>query len=380
MNSATTFDTIVIGAGLMGASAARRLAAQGRVLVLEQFTALHDRGSSHGGSRIFRHAYVDELHTRLAIRADGLWGELEQETDEKLLVRTGGVDLFAEDDPELPTMLRSLEAAGSPGELLTGEELAARWPVFRAQEGVRVVYHPASAVVPATRAVATLLRSAISRGAVLHENEQLLSFEASGGGISVITTKASYSAGSLVIAAGGWLAQVAGRAQLPLVVTQQQVQYVRVLSDPAAHMVGRLPVFIERKPGGQGGLYGLPGFEYPHAVKVAMHGGAHAVPSADQRTFELNEQLSQEAIQTARRLLPSLDAMPFGAVTCLYTNTPDEQFIVDRHPEHESVVLLGGGSGHAFKFGPLFGELTAGLLSGGPTIPEFGLQRFGNSR
>ncbi len=372
----STFDTIVIGAGLMGASAARRLALEGRVLVLEQFSALHERGSSHGGSRIFRHAYVDEFHTSLALRADDLWCELEDETGERLLFRTGGVDLFKNGDPALDTMLESLNRAGSPGEVMSGEQLAERWPVFGAQQDTQVVYHPASAVVPATRAVATLLRSALARGAVLHENEPVVAFEARVDGVTVKTTKGTYEAAHLVVAAGGWLRQVAGELDLPLVVEQQQVLYLRAADRPSDHVVGRLPVFIERRLGGGGGIYGLPGFELPHAVKVASHGGGKLYQSPDDRDFEVSQALASATVQAAVGLLPALDPTPMAPITCLYTNTPDEQFIVDCHPEHRNVVILGGGSGHAFKFGPLFGELTAQLLATGHGHAEFGIKRF----
>ena len=148
-----TYDTIVIGAGVIGSAAARTLAGAGSVLLLEQFPFLHERGSSHGGSRIFRHAYVDALHTRLAVRADALWQDLEVETGERLLHRTGGIDLFDAHDPQASAMLASLAAAGSPGERLSGAELRERFPVFAVPDDKTVVYHPASAVLPApTRA------------------------------------------------------------------------------------------------------------------------------------------------------------------------------------------------------------------------------------
>lgn len=372
-----TYDTIVIGAGVIGSAAARTLAGAGSVLLLEQFPFLHERGSSHGGSRIIRHAYVDELHTRLAVRADALWQDLEAETGERLLHRTGGIDLFSANDPQATAMLASLAAAGSPGELLSGTELRERFPVFAVPDDKTVVYHPASAVLPATRAVATLLRSAAARGATLRESEPVTSVAAAPGSVTVTTTAGTYHGGRLVIAAGGWLAGLADGARLPLVVEQQQVIYLPVTGDLAAHQTGRMPVFIERVADGNGGIYGFPAFEYPHVVKVADNGGARAVPSADERSFEVNAALAQSTIQAATALLPGVGATPTSAATCLYTKTPDERFVLDRHPAHPNVVLAGGGSGHAFKFGPLFGELIAGLLSGADAIPEFSATRFG---
>lgn len=392
----TTFDTIVIGAGVIGAAAARRLALDGSVLVLEQHEFLHERGSSHGGSRIYRHAYVDELHTRLAVRADPLWGELEAETGERLLFRTGGVDLFAADDDDAATMLASLARAGSPGEHLSRADLAARFPIFDVPDGTHAVYHPASAVLPATRAVATLLRSAAARGAELHEREPVLEVLPGPDGVEVRTSRATYAAGRLVIAAGAWLGRLAAELRLPLVVEQQQVIYLPIRRnadgtnadrqdadrqdadwrDAGAYLVGRMPIFIERRAKQIDGIYGLPAFEYPHAVKVAHHDRTTPLTSADERDFALDEARAAATVAAATRLLPGLAGTPIASTTCLYTRTPDEAFIVDRHPLHTHVVLLGGGSGHAFKFGPLFGELAAELLNGAPAIPEFRADRF----
>lgn len=397
----TTFDTIVIGAGVIGAAAARRLALDGSVLVLEQHELMHERGSSHGGSRIYRHAYVDALHTRLAVRADRLWGELEVETGERLLFRTGGVDLFAQDDEDAQAMLASLAAAGSPGEHLSRPDLLERFPIFNVPDGTHAVYHPASAVLPATRAVATILRSAAARGAELHEREPVLEVLPGPDGVEVRTSRATYAAGRLVIAAGAWLGRLTAELRLPLVVEQQQVIYLPIRRnadgtnadgtnanrpnadrqdadrrDAGAYLVGRMPIFIERRAKQIDGIYGLPAFEYPHAVKVAHHDRTTPLTSADERDFALDEARAAATVAAATRLLPGLAGTPIASTTCLYTRTPDEAFIVDRHPLHAQVVLLGGGSGHAFKFGPLFGELAAELLNGAPAIPEFRADRF----
>ncbi len=373
-----TYDTIVIGAGVIGSSAARTLAASGSVLLLEQFPFLHERGSSHGGSRIFRHAYVDELHTRLAVRADALWQDLEAETGERLLYRTGGVDLFEPHDWQADAMLAALEAAGSPGERLSGAELRRRYPVFAVSDDKVVVYHTASAILPATRAVATLLRSAAARGATLHESEPVTHIAAQSGGVTVTTHRGEYRARHVVVAAGAWLGRLAESARLPLVVEQQQVIYLPVNRQATAHAIGHMPVFIERVADGAGGIYGFPTFEYPHAIKVADNGGARAIPSADERDFQLNDPLARSTIAAATELLPGIGATPTSAATCLYTKTPDERFVIDRHPEHPNVVMAGGGSGHAFKFGPLLGEQIAELVGGAEPIREFRADRFGS--
>lgn len=372
----TQYATIVVGAGLIGSAVARHLTAEGSVLLLEQFPLLHERGSSHGGSRIFRHAYADELHTRLAVRANTLWTELEAETGERLLFRTGGIDVFGEDDPGAAQMLGSLRASGSSAEEWSGTELARRYPCFAPRDEKRVVYHPAAAVLPASRAVATLLRSATTRGALIREQQPVTRVAPHAHGVAVTAGSGTFTARRLVVAAGAWLGRLAADLHLPLVVEQQQVIYLPIRNDTPGHTVGRMPVFIERLPDGDGGIYGLPAFEYPHAIKVADNGGARPIPDAETRDFQPDTVLAARTVHAATALLPQVGSVPVDTSTCLYTRTPDGRFVIDRHPDYPHVVLVGGGSGHAFKFGPVFGELVAELFEGEPAHPEFGIGRF----
>ena len=350
------FDTIVIGAGVMGAAAAWRLARRGRTLLLEQHAFLHESGSSHGGSRIFRHAYEDREHVRLAVAADALWGELEAVTGERLLHRCGGLDMGTAGGGEIDAIEAALRAEERPVERLDGAAVRARFPAFGVGDDVEALYQPDAAIVPATRAVAALLRAAAAEGAELRDREPVRVIDATRDGVEVDTPVARYAAKHVVVAAGPWLAGLLPELGLPLRIEQQQVLYLRVGSDARAFVPGRLPLFIDRR----GGIYGFPLFERPDAIKVSDHRGAPTI-RLEARSAEIDRDRAAATVAAARRLLPGLTGELVGGQSCLYTKTPDERFVIDRHPDRPRVVLAGGGSGHAFKFGPLLGEIAASL-------------------
>jgi sarcosine oxidase len=350
------FDTIVIGAGVIGAAAAWRLAGRGRTLLLEQHAFLHESGSSHGGSRIFRHAYEDREHVRLAVAADALWGELEAATGERLLHRCGGLDLGTVGRGELDAIEAALRAEGRPVERLDGAAVRARFPAFGVGDDVEALYQPDAAIVPATRAVATLLRAAAAAGAVLRDREPVRAIDATTDGVEVTTPAGRYGAERLVVAAGPWLAGVLPELALPLRVEQQQVLYLRVGPDARAFTPGRMPLFIDRR----GGIYGFPVFDRPDAVKVSDHEGAPTIRLEDRSDRRRSRTRGGDRGRGAAAAARPRRRAGRGQ-TCLYTKTPDERFVLDRHPAHPHVVVAGGGSGHAFKFGPVLGEIAAEL-------------------
>jgi sarcosine oxidase len=368
------FDAIVLGAGVIGAAAALHLAPRGRTLLLERHAFLHERGSSHGGSRIFRHAYEDVDHVRLAVAADAAWTDLERTTGERLLHRTGGLDIGGAGSGELDPIEAALRAEGRPVERLVGADIRDRFPAFAVGDDVEALYQPDAAIVPATRAVATLLRAAAAAGAVLRDREPATRVRLHDGGVEVVTAHGRCVADRLVVAAGAWLTDLLPGLALPLHVEQQQVLYLRVSGDARTFAPGRMPVFIDRR----GGIYGFPLFDRPHAIKVSDHEGAPTI-RLDERTFDVDRERAAATVAAARRLLKGLSAEVVDAQTCLYTKTPDERFVLDRHPEHPHVVVAGGGSGHAFKFGPVLGEIAADLATRGQTehaIGAFALRRF----
>ena len=361
------------------------LALRGRTLLLERFRFLHDRGSSHGGSRIFRHAYEDVGHVRLAVAADAGWVDLEARSGEKLLFRTGGLDIGTVDSNDLTLVKAALEAAGRPLELLSGPETASRFPAFGLSDEHEALYQPDAGVLAADRAVATLLRQAVAEGATLVDGEAVLRLEPSGDAVEVVTDKGRYSAGRVVVAAGAWLPKLVRLEGAELTVQVQQVLYLRTGSAARHFGTASLPVFIQRGGGGSGEVYGLPSFELPHAIKVADHssvppGRSNVDP--DHRPSGFDEAWAGRTAAAAMALLPDLAGEIVASTTCLYTNTSDGRFIIDKLAQYPNVIVAGGGSGHAFKFGPVLGEAVADLATIGRSrhdIGPFALGRFAAS-
>ena len=197
------------------------------------------------------------------------------------------------------------------------------------------------------------------------------------------TERGRAGADRLVVAAGAWLGEVLPDLALPLHVERQQVLYVAVGADARPFAPERMPLFIARGSGRDqaGGIYGFPLYDVPNAIKVSDHQGAPRI-RLDERTDELHEERAAATIAAARRLMPGLTGQLTRFQTCLYTKTPDERFVLDRHPTYPHVVVAGGGSGHAFKFGPLLGSIAADVALDGATehgIEGYALARFADA-
>jgi sarcosine oxidase len=371
------YDVIVLGAGVAGSATAYQLAKRKKkVLLLEQFDFLHKLGSSHGGSRIFRHAYEDWRYVKLAQAADELWLQLEHDADEKLLTRTGGLDIATKDAPELLAIQKALTDSGRPFEVLDAGETAKRFPAFKLREDQAAIYQQDAGVLAATRCVNTMLRTAATYGVTLQSFEPVEALSL-GSHVEVKTVKGNYSAEKLVICAGPWLSKVLKDLRLPLQVEQQQVLYVTV-KNGHLHTPNAMPLFINHDPSQN--VYGFPLFDHPSAIKISDHANAPKI-ALEERTFEVMQPWASKSIQRAQTFLPNIVADLVHFEMCLYTKTPDEHFILDHHPEHKNVAIAGGFSGHGFKFGPVLGEIMAALVLVGETehdLSLFAVNRFVN--
>jgi sarcosine oxidase len=347
-------DAVVVGAGLAGSAAARALASRGRAVVLvEAFQPGHRHGSSHGSARIFRRAYADPLYVRLTGWAQLLWRQLADEAGEELVVTTGAVDFGPARVQE--KMHEILTGFGVPSELMAAGAAAERWPgiSFGADP---VMFHPDGGVIDPERAMAAMRRIAVARGAQVCYGSPVLRVEADDGGATVHTADRSWRAPVVVVAAGAWLEPLlGGQVPLPpLVVTQVPAFHF------APRAAGPWPALIYY---GAMVRYGLPAGrdgEVPGALKVGEHGGG-TVTSGDGRDGIVNPDDRDRVLEFVRQRLGGLDPTPVGEVTCLYTSTPNEDFILDRHGPF---VVCSPCSGHGAKFAPLVGEIAADLACG----------------
>jgi len=348
-------DIVVVGAGITGVATARSLAQTGRgVVLIEQFGLGHDRGSSHGASRIFRLSYPDPHHVRLAQGALQSWRELEAEVGEELIVTTGGLDF----GPVAVENARALAACGVAHELLSGTEVARRWPIL-AEPTETVLYHADGGVTLADRAYQALLTSAVEAGAVVLDERRVTGVEPGRGSVRVSTDGDEITAGACVVAAGAWSrALLAGAGiELPVVPTRETVTYFNlpdalslppIIDDavPDADEHGLL------RPGLINYALAAPGV----GLKAGLH---HSGPPADPDEQGRPDPAVVRWVSTwaARRYL-ALDPEPVSTETCLYTNTADESFVLERHGR---IVIASACSGHGFKFAPAFGRTLAAL-------------------
>ena len=354
-----TADLIIVGAGLAGSAAAWAAAARGlSVVVLEAFPAGHRRGSSHGSARIFRRAYPDPLYVRLTGQAGELWRRLEAESGESLLHLTGGVDFGPLRNPErLHAVLRS---CGVPAELLKPAEAAQRWPGISFDGGGPVMFHADAGVLDPESAMAAMLRlAAVGADVRMGTPVTRLAPTPGGDGAIVHTDSGTFTAPVAVVAAGAWIAPIVGDLVRlpPLAVTQQQVFHFA----PRDLSPQPWPIFIYRDDVDD--FYGLPGGrsgEVPGAIKLGEHRGG-AVATADGRDFNVDPGARQRTTAFARKRLPGLNSSPVNEVTCLYTSTANEDFILDREGPF---VIASACSGHGAKFAPLLGEILTDLATG----------------
>jgi glycine/D-amino acid oxidase-like deaminating enzyme len=372
----TRADLIIVGAGLAGSAAAWAASARGLdVVVLEAFEQGHRKGSSHGSARIFRRAYHDPLYVRLTGAAGDLWRELEDEAGEQLLTRTGGLDWGAARDPV--RLHEVLTSCGVTAELLVPDAAAERWPQFGfgsdSSGAGPVMFHAEAGVLDPQRAMAAMLRLAGARGADIRFQARVtrLAPAGSGDGATAHTDSGTFAAPVIAVAAGAWIAPLlADVVQLPaLTVTQQEVFHFA----PRAIRAAPWPIFIcEDRPakdgpakGSTGDCYGLPGGrdgEVPGAIKIGE--GAHYHPTtAEDRDFVVDPGARARVTDFVARRVPGLTTTPVNEVTCLYTRTATEDFVLDRSGPF---VVASPCSGHGAKFAPLLGQLIADLAMGKP--------------
>lgn len=379
-SSGSSFDAIVVGLGGIGSATARALAERPgvRVLGLEQFELGHDRGASQDVSRIIRLSYHRREYVELAKDAFAAWRAVEAATGERLLTITGGLDLQPPgSDESVDDYAASLAGAGVSFEWLDEAETMRRWPAWRLEPGTRVVYQADAGIVDPSRGNVALRRLATNSGATLLERTKVAAIHDRGGTLVVETDDGrTFEAGSVVVTADAWSNQLLAPlgVTLPLSITLEQVAWFTP-DDPAAFEPGRFPIWIWLD---QPGFYGVPTYGEP-GPKVGQDIGGRPT-TADDRTFEPDLEALSRVEAFLERHLPGARGRRIRTKTCLYTCTPDRDFVIDRLPEHPGVVV-GLGAAHGYKFAALFGALLADLaLDPARQRPDTRLESFAIDR
>ena len=374
---AETYDVIVIGLGGIGSAAAYHLARRGqRVLGLERFTAAHDRGSSHGGSRLIRQAYFeDPAYVPLVLRAYELWRELETAAETELLLTTGLLVIGGPESEIVAGSLRSAKQWGLEHEVLDAGDLARRFPTFAPDPDSMALYEPQAGVLRPEVAVAAHLRMAADAGADLRFSTAVEAWEAdpNGEGVTVTTGSGVVRAERLVVCPGAWASDLLVGLGVPLEVERHVQFWFQPDGSVEQFLSDRHPAWLWDGGADDGLPYSIPAVDGPEGgVKVSWHRmGRPCDPDDLERAVTPAE---VEAIAEAvRARVPALAGRFLRAEPCMYTNTPDEHFVVGLHPRHTQVVVAGGFCGHGFKFAPVIGEIVADLAVDGTTAHPIGL-------
>ncbi|HVS13448.1 MAG TPA: N-methyl-L-tryptophan oxidase [Thermoanaerobaculia bacterium] len=382
------YEVIVLGVGAMGAAACSALARRGhRVLGIERFDVPHAFGSSGGQSRLIRLAYHEHPdYVPLLRRAYAAWDELAERSGIQVLHRTGLAYFGLPAGQLIAGTLRSAEEHGVPCESLDLEQARRRFPRFSIPETFATLFEPEGGLVLSERAIAAFVDETLRAGGRVRARERVLEWSAGAEGVRVRTDRGSYQADQLVIAAGAWAPALMRDLGVELRVTRQVLGWVWP-DDPASFEIGAFPCWAieDDAPGFEGIYYGFPllpadRFAGERGIKLAHH---YLGPTADPETLDRHPTPADEEDFRAalRRYLPAAAEAPtLAAKVCMYTATPDEHFVVDRHPLHPRLTIGCGFSGHGFKFGPVIGEALADLATNGSSdlpIGFLGLQRFG---
>ena len=369
-----SYDVIVIGVGGMGSAAVYHLARRGlRVLGVEQHDIPHERGSSHGISRIIRLAYFEHpAYVPLLQRAYALWWALEHEVHEPLLVITGSLDIGSETSPVFSGARSAAQQHHLAHEILEAQEVRRRFPGYGIESPLLGLYQPQGGLLAAERCIVAHVTAALRRGATVHGRETLEHWETQGDGVLIQTSRGSYRGHRLICTAGSWMSRVLGVIGHTLQPERQVMLWLQPRM-PEHFDVGTFPVFNMAVD--EGTFYGFPAYSIPGFKLARWHHLEQAVHDPD--TMDRDCHPEDEALLRAfvRRYFPHADGPTLSMRTCLFTNTPDGHFVVDLHPRWPQVVLGGGFSGHGYKFCSVIGEVLADLAEQGTTRHDITLFR-----
>ena len=372
------FDIIVLGLGANGSSALYHLSKTGkRVLGLDRFHPPHRLGSSHGESRIIRQAYFEHpLYVPLIRAAYPLWEELEAVAGRTLFRKTGGLMLGREDTAVVKGALLSAQLHDIPHEYLDAGAIRRRFPVFRATADTVGVLETEAGILLPEECIRAFLSSAVRNGAIQQTDEQVLGIEPGNDDITVLTTKGRYNTDKLIICAGAWTGGLLPGLHLPLTIKRQGLFWFGN-ADPqtrAWFQPDRMPVFIwEYEPLKM--FYGIP--DLGSGLKVAPHHRGRLIDADSLKQDTGDDEIAEMRSIAADWL--AMDPVYRDNTVCMYTNTPDENFIIDFHPDHPNIIVASPCSGHGFKFSSLTGHLLCQLAVEGRTpfdLSPFRIGRF----
>jgi sarcosine oxidase len=378
-----TATAIVVGLGAMGSAACLQLAARGvSVIGLDQYAPPHPYGSTHGDTRITRLAVGEGAeYVPLVQRSHELWRQIEKETGERLLTQCGGVILSRPASPFFETTRALAQRFAIEHERLPNAELRERFPMFAVDELTEGYYEPESGYIRPEAAVAAQLDLACRHGAELRLGERVHTWAAASGRVAVTTDAGTYEAEQLVLCAGPWIGQLFPDGSDLFAVHRQLLYWFPVRT--GYQQLRDMPVFVWDFGGERSafvhlnGFYGFPAVDGPcGGVKLATESYETTTEPDGQPHPASHAETAEMYRDYVHSRLPWLGPEPVRTVSCLYTCTRDNRFVIDRHPDHEAVLIVSACSGHGFKHSAAIGEAISQWVTGGPAAPDIDLSAF----
>jgi len=368
------YDALVIGVGGMGSAVLYHLARRGqRVLGLEQFDIPHEMGSSHGVNRIIRLAYAeDPRYVPLLRRAYSLWSELEREIGRQLLVITGGLDAGPIDSAIVTGSIESCRRHDISYEELDPREVRRRYPGYKLASDMVAVYQANAGFVLAEDSILAHVGLARDAGAEIHEREPVVDWDAEADLVSVRTRHSRYQARKMIVTAGAWASKLVPELA-PLAIPERQVLMWAEPTKAEHFQVGALPIVNMDSP--EGRFYGFPIYKIP-GFKIGKYHHRRENVDPDSMNRECSREDEHVLREAIKRYFPGANGRTLLLKACIFTNTPDEHFLLDTHPEASNVYIAAGFSGHGYKFCSVIGEILADLVVSGQTDLDIALFRF----
>ncbi len=353
------FDVIVIGCGAVGSATLHSLASAGvNVVGIDRYYPPHDKGSSHGQSRIIRQAYFEHPdYVPLLHEAYRGWIELQEQTDQKLLHQVGLLQVGPVDGFLIPGVLASAAAHQLPLERISGDAIQNCFPGFRAEREMVGLFEKQAGYLLVEESIQAYLDCAQRAGAKIHIHSDPAHWQSNGKTIRVESGTEVFCADRLVITTGSWSGHLLNSLGIELRVVRKHVYWIA--NESAKYRDGS-PVFFFETP--RGYFYGFPQLDH-RGIKVANHQGGEEVTNPDLLNTSVDPEDQNRIHEFLRKFVPDISEKVTDHQVCMYTRSPDGHFIVDRHPEYSHVVFAAGLSGHGFKFAPALARAIADIIS-----------------
>lgn len=359
------YDVAVVGIGGMGSAALYHLAKRGvAVCGIEQFDTGHSHGSSHGETRIIRKAYPEEpKYIPLLNRSYELWSELEAASGAELFVKCGFIAISEIGSEFLNTIGEGNRQFNLPHEYWNAQEIQHHFPQYQIPENMAGYFDPLGGFLYVESCVRQHINQAEKSGATIFTNETVIDWQASEGGVEVVTDQRTIQAEKLILTTGSWTAPEIKKLGIPLEIWRRILLWFRS-PDLAIYQPHNFPTFVVDL--GETVFYGFPAVS-DFGIKIGEHNRPFLIDDPAQMQRPITREENAEISNFSQWFFPGLNPQPSKSATCMYTVTPDRHFVIDLHPENQNVVLGCGFSGHGFKFAPAIGEILADLAMEGTT-------------